>query len=293
MIKSMTAYAKSEITSAMLSVSIEIRSYNSRYLDISLRLSHDYVPLEEKIKKIITQHIHRGRLEVHVTIKDESEADTIYEVDLPRAKAYHQALLTLKKALSIEEPLNMDHLLNNGSLLRLAESEKDFTILWPVVSDALLASLKRIDTMRMQEGAFIAKDFQQRLDLIEKRLAQIKAASQGLLEMYQDRLNERIIVLTKGIVTLEPERIAQEAAFLADRSDISEELVRVESHLLQYRKFMADPEPAGRKLNFLLQEFNREFNTIGSKAGKSKISHLIVEVKAEIEKLREQVQNVE
>lgn len=293
MIKSMTAYAKSEITSAMLSVSIEIRSYNSRYLDISLRLSHDYVPLEEKIKKIITQHIHRGRLEVHVTIKDESEADTIYEVDLPRAKAYHQALLTLKKALSIEEPLNMDHLLNNGSLLRLAESEKDFTILWPVVSDALIASLKRIDTMRMQEGAFIAKDFQQRLDLIEKRLAQIKAASQGLLEMYQDRLNERIIVLTKGIVTLEPERIAQEAAFLADRSDISEELVRVESHLLQYRKFMADPEPAGRKLNFLLQEFNREFNTIGSKAGKSKISHLIVEVKAEIEKLREQVQNVE
>lgn len=293
MIKSMTAYAKSEITSATLSVSIEIRSYNSRHLDISLRLSHGYVPLEEKIKKIITQHIHRGRLEVHVTIKDESEADTIYEVDLPRAKAYHQALLTLKKALSIEGPLNMDHLLNNGSLLRLAESEKDFTILWPVVSDALLASLKRIDTMRMQEGAFIAKDFQQRLDLIEKRLAQIKAASQGLLEMYQDRLNERIIVLTKGIVTLEPERIAQEAAFLADRSDISEELVRVESHLLQYRKFMADPEPAGRKLNFLLQEFNREFNTIGSKAGKSKISHLIVEVKAEIEKLREQVQNVE
>jgi uncharacterized protein (TIGR00255 family) len=293
MIKSMTAYAKSEITSAMFSVSIEIRSYNSRHLDISLRLSHDYVPLEEKIKKIITQHIHRGRLEVHVTIKDESEADTIYEVDLTRAKAYHQALLTLKKALSIEGPLNMDHLLNNNSLLRLKESEKDFTILWPVVSDALLASLKQIDTMRMQEGAFIAKDFQQRLDLIEKRLAQIKAASQGLLEIYQDRLNERIIVLTKGIVTLEPERIAQEAALLADRSDISEELVRVESHLLQYRKFMADPEPAGRKLNFLLQEFNREFNTIGSKAGKSKISHLIVEVKAEIERLREQVQNVE
>jgi uncharacterized protein (TIGR00255 family) len=293
MIKSMTAYAKSEITSAMFSVSIEIRSYNSRHLDISLRLSHDYVPLEEKIKKIITQHIHRGRLEVHVTIKDESEADTIYEVDLPRAKAYHQALLTLKKALSIEGPLNMDHLLNNNSLLRLKESEKDFTILWPVVSDALLASLKQIDTMRMQEGAFIAKDFQQRLDLIEKRLAQIKAASQGLLEIYQDRLNERIIALTKGIVTLEPERIAQEAALLSDRSDISEELVRVESHLLQYRKFMADPEPAGRKLNFLLQEFNREFNTIGSKAGKSKISHLIVEVKAEIERLREQVQNVE
>jgi len=293
MIKSMTAYAKSEITSATLSVSIEIRSYNSRYLDIALRLSHNYVPLEEKIKKVIVQHIHRGRLEVNVTIKDESESDGIYEVDLPRAKAYHQALLTLKNALYIETPLKMEHLLNNSSLLRLTESEKDFNILWPVVSDALCASLKQIDTMRMQEGAFIVKDFQQRLGLIEKRLAQIRAASQGFLEMYRERLNERITVLTEGIVTLDPERIAQEAALLADKSDISEELVRVESHLLQYRKFMADPEPAGRKLNFLLQEFNREFNTIGSKAGKSEISHLIVEVKAEIEKLREQVQNIE
>jgi uncharacterized protein (TIGR00255 family) len=147
--------------------------------------------------------------------------------------------------------------------------------------------------MRLQEGAFIAADFQQRLNLIEKKLAQVHAASQGFLEMYRDRLNERIALLTKGLVTLDPERIAQEAALLADRSDISEELVRVASHLKQYRNFMAGPEPAGRKLNFLLQEFNREFNTIGSKAGKSEISHLIVEVKAEIEKLREQVQNVE
>jgi uncharacterized protein (TIGR00255 family) len=293
MIKSMTAYAKSEKTSAMLSVSIEIRSYNSRYLDIVLRLSHEYAPLEEKIKKIIAKHINRGRLEVHVTIKDESEADIVYEVDFPRAKAYHKALLTLKNALYIERSLNMDHLLNNNSLVRLLESEKDMIALWPVVNDSLLACLKQIDSMRRQEGEFIAKDFQQRLDLIEKRLAQIKASSKGLLEMYRDRLNERIAVLTKGIVTLEPERIAQEAALLADKSDISEELVRVESHLLQFRKFMADPEPSGRKLNFLLQEFNREFNTIGSKGGKSEISHLIVELKAEIEKLREQVQNVE
>jgi uncharacterized protein (TIGR00255 family) len=293
MIKSMTAYAKSEETSAMLNVTVEMRSYNSRYLDIALKLTHGYGPLEEKIKKLIAQYINRGRLEVNITVKDTSESEAIYEVDLSRAKAYHRALLTLKKAFYIEEPLNLGHLLNSGGLLRFTESEKDLDACWQAVSCALCRSLEQLDAMRLQEGAFIAADFQQRLNLIEKKLAQVHAASQGFLEMYRDRLNERIALLTKGLVTLDPERIAQEAALLADRSDISEELVRVASHLKQYRNFMAGPEPAGRKLNFLLQEFNREFNTIGSKAGKSEISHLIVEVKAEIEKLREQVQNVE
>ena len=293
MIKSMTAYAKSEETAAMLTVSVEIRSYNSRYLDIALRLSHGYFSLEDKIKKLIAQYISRGRLDVNVTIKDTSETNAVYEVDLTRAKAYHRALLTLKKAFYIEEPLNLGHLLNSGGLLRFTESEKDLDACWQVVSDALCISLAQLDTMRLQEGTFIAADFQQRLSLIEEKLDQIKTASQGFLEMYRDRLNERITALTKGMITIDPERIAQEAALLADRSDISEELVRVASHLLQYRNFMAGPEPAGRKLNFLLQEFNREFNTIGSKAGKSEISHLIVEIKAEIEKLREQVQNIE
>lgn len=293
MIKSMTAYAKTEQKIETLSVSIEIRSYNSRHLDIALRLTHGYFPLEEKIKKLIAEHVNRGRLEITVGIKDEAENAAAYEIDFSRARAYHRALLTLQKALSIETPLKMENLLNGSGLLKPVESEKDLDGCWQVVHDALVESLEQLETMRVREGEFIARDFTQRLGLIEKNLAGIKTLAQGLLEMYRDRLNERIQTLTKGIVTLEPERIAQEAALMADRSDISEELVRVESHLQQYRNFMADSEPAGRKLNFLLQEFNREFNTMGSKSGKSEISHLIVEVKAEIEKLREQVQNVE
>ena len=125
MIKSMTAYAKSEETAAMLNVAVEIRSYNSRYLDIALKLTHGYGPLEEKIKKLIAQYINRGRLEVNITVKDTSESEAIYEVDLSRAKAYHRALLTLKKAFYIEEPLNLGHLLNSVGLLRSTESEKD------------------------------------------------------------------------------------------------------------------------------------------------------------------------
>lgn len=293
MIKSMTAYAKAEKNLETLAVSIEIRSYNSRHLDIVLRLPHGYLPLEEKIKKRVAEFINRGRVDIAVAIKDDSESAAAYEVDLPRARAYHRALLTLKKALSIEAPLCMEHLLSSGGLLKSVETEKDLDSCWELVGDVLVESLEQLETMRMREGAFLEKDFQERLNFIEENLAQIKAASQGFLEMYRDRLTERIAALTNGIVAPEPERIAQEAAILADKSDISEEVVRVESHLSQYRKFMADSDPAGRKLNFLLQEFNREFNTMGSKAGKSEISHLIVEVKSELEKLREQVQNIE
>lgn len=293
MIKSMTAYAKADKRSGALSVSVEIRAYNSRHLDIALRLTHGYAPLEEKIKKFISRQIQRGRLDVTIIIKDESEGGTLYEIDLPRAKAYHRSLVTLKKALGIEAPVALEHMISGSGLLKAVDGEKDFAVCEQVVEAALTAGLKELDSMRIHEGAFIAEDFEMRLNLIETCLTQIKAMSNDFLELYRNRLNERIAALTKGIVTLDPERIAQEAAILADKSDISEELVRVESHLTQFRKFMADADAAGRKLNFLLQEFNREFNTMGSKAGGSEISHLIVGARAELEKLREQVQNVE
>jgi uncharacterized protein (TIGR00255 family) len=147
--------------------------------------------------------------------------------------------------------------------------------------------------MRKKEGDFIARDFKERLDLIEKTLRQIKRESTDLPGLYQEKLKDRIAALTKNIVEVDPGRIAQEAAFLADRSDISEEIVRARSHLKQFRVIMRAAGPSGRKLNFLLQEFTREFNTMGAKAGNAVVSHMIVGVKTELEKLREQVQNVE
>ena len=147
--------------------------------------------------------------------------------------------------------------------------------------------------MREKEGAFLANDLKQRLGFVEQSLDQIEADATGLVPLYRERLQERITALTKGVVELDAGRIAQEAAILADRSDISEEIVRAESHLKQFRSIMISEEPAGRKLNFLLQEFNREFNTMGVKAGNAEVSHIIVNVKSELEKIREQVQNVE
>ena len=147
--------------------------------------------------------------------------------------------------------------------------------------------------MRKKEGDFISQDFKKRLKYIEQTLNKIKRASKDLLSHYQEKLKERMAALTQGIVEIESSRIAQEAAFLADRSDISEEIVRARSHLKQFRDIMTASEPSGRKLNFLLQEFTREFNTMGVKAGNADVSHMIVGVKTELEKIREQVQNVE
>ena len=154
-------------------------------------------------------------------------------------------------------------------------------------------ALDDLDAMRKREGDVIARDFDDRLKYIEKSLREIQKASSGLLPIYQERLKDRLSSLTNGMVEIDPGRIAQEAAFYADKSDISEEIVRTHSHLKQFRTIMAAEEHAGRKLNFLLQEFLREFNTMGAKAGNADISHIIVAVKSELEKIREQVQNVE
>ena len=147
--------------------------------------------------------------------------------------------------------------------------------------------------MRKKEGEFLFKDLQTRLDYIEESISVIEKNTSDLLPRYQERLKERIMALTQGITEIDPVRIAQEAAILADKSDISEEIVRARSHVNQFRKIMTENAPVGKKLNFLLQEFNREFNTMASKSGNTDISHRIVSVKSELEKLREQVQNVE
>jgi uncharacterized protein (TIGR00255 family) len=161
------------------------------------------------------------------------------------------------------------------------------------VEVCLNQALADLDIMRCKEGEFIARDLFARLDLIEGGLAEIRDNSANLIERYQERLMDRIAVLTKETVDIDPTRLAQEAAYLADRSDISEEIVRAESHIDQFRQIMESTEAGGRKLNFLLQELHREFNTIGSKIGHAETAHRVVEVKAELEKIREQIQNVE
>ena len=293
MIKSMTGFAVAEKTVGDITVSADIRSYNSKHLDIVLRIPQNYITLEDKMRGLISETIIRGRIDVKVQVKDQSAEAIAYEIDMAKAKAIHAVLDRLKDAFKLQNEISLDLLLSTGDILKPVERVNELDGLWPIVKDCLSHALVGLDTMRINEGDCIAGDLSARLEFIGDCLHQIKKDSENLLSYYQERLKERLAVLTRETVEIDPGRLAQEAAFLADRSDISEELLRTSSHIDQFRRIMRSNEPAGRKLNFLLQELHREFNTIGSKIGNADAAHRVVEVKSELEKIREQIQNVE
>lgn len=293
MICSMTAFASSETVTENITVNMEVRSVNGRNLDINVRLPSRYLGLEERIRSALVKRLARGRIDVRVQIQDKAAESLTFDMDEDRAAAYYQALDRVRQKFRIETPISLDLLMDAGGIIKPVEVAPDPQACLAVVDECLESVADDLVAMRKTEGEFLARDFDARLTFIEERVRNIEAASADLPAHYQQRLQERIQALTRGLVEIDPARIAQEAALLADRSDISEELVRVYSHIEQFRDLIGSDEPAGRKLNFLIQEFNREFNTMGSKTGQVQISHMVVEVKAELEKLREQIQNVE
>lgn len=293
MVKSMTAFGRGESRGATLEVVVEVRSVNSKFLDLQVRLPAAYTALEERIKPVVAQRLTRGRVDVRFQLSDTAPEVGAFEVDWARARAYAEAVGRLREELGLPGELTLEWLAQVGGVLRPAEASPDLAARWPVMEEALVRALEALETMRAREGEALAADFHQRLDRIDDLRARIAQASEGQVERYAERLRTRIAELTGGQAPLDPARVAQEAAILADRSDIAEELVRAASHIRQFRAIMAADEPAGRQLNFLLQEFNREFNTMGSKAADSAVAHMVVEAKSELEKIREQVQNIE
>lgn len=293
MIKSMTAFGNAEKIDNGVAISVEVRSYNSRYLDVSLNLPHEIRQFEEKIRLMISGRVNRGRVEVRLRIEDEAIEKEAFEVDIQKAGSYRDALIRLKKELDLDITLSIDFLAGPGGIFKPVENEKDADRIWNRIEPCLKEALDGLDDMRCNEGAMIAKDLEKHLNNIETAVREIEEVSENLLPIYRDRLKRRMEELTQAVVEIDPDRIAQEAAFLAEKSDISEEIVRMDSHIKQFRSIQHSTEPAGRKMNFLLQELGREINTMGSKTGKSEVSHLVVDVKSELEKMREQIQNVE
>jgi uncharacterized protein (TIGR00255 family) len=293
MVKSMTAFSRAEITQSGLTIIIEIRSYNGRYLDIVFNLPHELHCLEDKIKKHISSRIVRGHVSIRIDLKKTDEDTKRYDVDTSKALAYYKALSRLKTILKIDGDISLDLILGAGDIIISEESEAEPSVYWMAIEPCLNHALTELDTMKRREGRFLHTDLNQRMNFIKESIERIEKTSSNLLSYYQERLKDRISQLTQGIVALDPSRVAQEAAILADKSDISEEIVRVKSHIDQFRQILDDDQPAGRRLNFMLQEFNREFNTIGSKTANTGVSYTVVDVKSEIEKIREQVQNIE
>ena len=293
MIKSMTGFATASGTSGSWSLSVEIRAYNRRQLDLALRLAPGYSGLEERARAVIAARLTRGRVEARIQIEDTAAACGCVEADLTRARAVRSALEQVRAELGLPDPVTLEMVLATGGLLKTIQPEVDLETAEALLEAVLIQALEHLDGMRTAEGYALSSDLSQRLATIEAALVEITRHAEGLPAAYQDRLKERLASLTHGWIEIDSVRIAQEAALLADRCDIAEEIVRARSHLEQFRRIMDAAEAGGRKLNFLLQELNREFNTMGSKIGNAAAAHEIVAVKTELEKMREQIQNVE
>jgi len=292
MLKSMTAYGRAESLKGTMEFIAEIRSGNSRYREIVLRIPQSLQLFEDRIRSIISSRLKRGRIEISIQVKDNGDKDLNLELNRPLVKAYANIFNELNKELGCDQPIDVSFLSQLKDIIVAKQDRADLEKIWPDLKDVIVEALLSLDTMRINEGRALEKDFLERLNSIRRHIDEIRKRAELTLETYKDKLRQRLHKLIEDI-EINEDRLIQEAAFMAERSDITEELIRIESHLEQFRNYMNQDDVIGRRLDFLLQEINREVNTIGSKATDSTISQLAVEIKSELEKLREQIQNVE
>ena len=291
--KSMTGYGKAMVAGDDFSVSVDLKTVNNRFLDIHLRVGAELASLEPGIKKRITSRLTRGRVDVSVSI--ERTAQMVYELNRPLIAGYVNALKQLQQDFQIGGELDINVLARIPGALQPARNGIDERIV-TALEVAVDQALDELERMREQEGEALKNELRDRVNKIESVVPTIESAAAGLAEAYRVRLQKRIgELLNRGgqVVEIDPARLAQEVAYLADRSDVSEEMVRLRSHLTQFQEALDAPGETGKMLDFLLQELNREANTTLSKSTDLVIKEAGLAIKAEVEKLREQVQNVE
>jgi uncharacterized protein (TIGR00255 family) len=271
---------------------VESRSVNHRYCDINIKLPKRLSFFENRIKEIIRSQISRGRIDVSFRLENPGEEKVKLSVDLDLAQQYYQVLEDLRERLKLKDEITLTLLAGAKDLITAKEETGDIEPFWQEIIPILKQSLKNMDDMKRLEGESLAKDLQQRLDPIAQQLQTIKQQFPSRLKTTLNRLQERLRSLLEGM-EVDPSRFQQEVAFLAERTDITEEIVRAESHLAQFSALLEGEEPVGRKMDFLLQEIHREVNTVSAKVNDAEISQRVVEMKSGLEKIREQVQNIE
>ncbi len=289
----MTGFGRGFVSSETFAVTVELKTVNNRFLDISLRLSGELAALEPIVKRQISNRLSRGRVEVNLTYERTTEIN--YELNRPMIAGYLAAMKQMQEdfSLSGEPDLNVIARLPNVLLPKKDELDEDFI---SGVETAIISALDDLEKMRQNEGDILDKELNYRLSEIENRLPAIEMHSATVAEEYRARLTKKIsdfLSKTDSQIEFDQGRLAQEVAYLADRSDISEEIQRLKSHIEQFRQIMADEKDVGKQLDFLTQELNREANTIASKTNNLIVKENALAIKSEIEKIREQVQNVE
>lgn len=292
MIKSMTGFGRGESENDILKVVIEMKSVNHRYSEIVLRMPRSLNVLEDRMKRVIQKRIARGRIDVYINIELCGLNRVMVKVDEALAASYLKAVQELKAGLQLAGEITVSELLHLSGVFSLEETREDVEIFWPSLEAALEQALNGLMEMRTKEGQQLAADIKKRSEVITRFVTEIEQRSPVVVDEYRERLRQRLReLLDSG--TMDPARLDAEIVLYAERSNITEEIVRLKSHLEQLAGCLGINSPVGRKLDFLLQEMNREINTIASKSSDLSINRAAVDVKSELEKIREQVQNIE
>lgn len=295
MIKSMTAYGQGEVEAQGQKWVVELRSLNHRFLELYLNLPKRLWALEDRVRKLMKSRISRGRVEMQLTWEPLGDKPQTLRLDPVLVGEVAGILNELMSAGHVQEHLRLDHFLRFADLIVTREGETQLELegAWEAVSQAVAQALEVLEEMRRAEGAALGADLAGHLDMIRGEMARIAPQAALLPKLWRDRVTARLAELLQDPIPVDEARLAQEVALLAERRDVSEELARLESHVAQFQQTLEAPGPVGRKQEFLLQEMLREVNTIGSKGGDLLISQAVLEVKGILERLREQVQNIE
>ena len=295
MIRSMTGFGRGEYSDGKRNVICEIRTVNHRYADISVKMPKRYSFAEEKIKALIKERVRRGKVEVSIIVENLTEGDITIRLNSPVAQQYIENLKELKERYGLTGEIDLKLVSSMPDVLKAIPDVEDEEEVTAVICESVKAAVSRLDEMRTTEGAKLAEDLLMRGELIREIVKKIEKRAPLVAEEYREKLEARIREFVEDKVDIPADRILVEAAVFADKANITEELVRLDSHMIQLKTFLTESGEGtvGKKLDFLVQEMNREANTIGSKANDLEITSLMLETKSEIEKIREQVQNIE
>ena len=295
MIKSMTAFGRAKVEGAEKDITVEIKSVNSRFFDCTVKMPRAYLSLEERIKNYVQKNaVSRAKVDVFITVDNHSTAPQKLDVDTSYAESYITALCELRDRFGLKDDISVMSVARNQDVFRTTKVDADLEAEWALLCPVLDAAIADHTAMRTAEGEKAIADINGKIELIRSFVDEIEAISKEDTVGYRDKLEERLRkILADNSVEIDENRILTECAVWADKIAIDEELVRLRSHFDAFYSIAALGEPSGRKLDFLMQELNRETNTIGSKANNARIARIVVDMKGELEKIREQVQNIE
>ena len=292
MIKSMTGYGSAKGVAEGLEITVELKSVNNRYLDTSVRLPRSFIFAEDAVKSAVQSHISRGKVDVFVTVDSTAAGDMTVKVNEALLKGYIEAISHIAGEYSLENDLTAMSAARLPDVLSVEKKDMDAEQIAAAISDIAEKALEDFDEMRVREGEKLRDDVLNRLETIDRLVSAVEEKAPETVKEYRERLEQKMaeVLGTSGI---DESRILTESAICADHIAVDEETVRLRSHMSQLKTMVSGASPIGRKIDFLVQEFNREANTIGSKCQNSDIAHVVVDLKSEIEKIREQIQNIE